>query len=144
MVGGDRLHHQGIGHDQPLEAQLPAQQAIEHGWRQGGGPLAVEGLQQQVGRHHAGHPGGDGGAEGGQLHRLQPGAAVGQPGEFQVGVAGGVAVAGEVLGAAEHPFGLGTPQEGRGQAGRRGRVLAPGAHVDHRVGWIVVDITDRP
>ena len=144
VVGGDRLHHQGIGDDQPLEAQVPAQQAIEHGRRQGGGPCAVEGFQQQVGRHHAGHPGGDRGAEGGQLHRLQPLAAVAQQRQLQVGVAGGVAMAGEVLGAAEHPLGLGAAQEGRGQAGGRGRVLAPGAHVDHRVGRVVIDIANGP
>ena len=95
-----------------------------------------------MGRHHAGHPGGDGCSEGGQLHRLQPLAAVAQKRQLQVGVAAGVAMAGEVFGAAEHPFGLGAAQEGRGQAGCRGRVLAPGAHVDHRVGRVVIDITD--
>lgn len=48
---------------------------------------------------------------------------MGQDGQLQVGVAGGVAVAGEVLGAAEHPLGLGGGDEGGRQAPRRGGIL---------------------
>ena len=94
--------------------------------------------------HHRLHAGGDGLAEGGQFHLLQPLAAVGQQGQFQVGVAGGVAVAREVLGAAEHAGGLQAPQEGRCQGSGAGRILPPGAHVDHRVGRVVVHVAHWP
>ena len=63
MAGGNRLHHQGIGHHEPVESQLAAQQVGQHAPREGGGPLGVELRQQQVSGHHAVDPGLDQGLE---------------------------------------------------------------------------------
>ena len=82
--------------------------------------------------------------KGGQFDRRQPLPAVGQQGQGEVRIAAGVPVAGEVLGAAQHPFCLHAPQEGRRQGACRSRILSPGPHVDHRVGGVVVDVTHRP
>ena len=96
-----------------------------------------------MGRHHAGHAGGDGGAKGGQLHSLEPLAAVGQQGQLEMGIAGRVAMAGEVLGAAQHPLRLGAAHEGGRQGSGGGGGLTPGPHVDHRVGGVVIHIAHR-
>ena len=97
-----------------------------------------------MGRHHGGHALGDRGPKGGQLHGLEAFAAVADQGQLQVRIAAGVAMAREVLGAGQHPFGLHAPGEGGGQgAGASGR-FAPGPHVDHGVGRVVVHITHRP
>ena len=144
VAAGDGVHHQGIGNDQAFEAQLPAQQAREHRLGQGGWPLAIKGGQHQVGCHHRGHPCGDRLLKGGQFDRRQPLPAVGQQGQGEVRIAAGVPVAGEVLGAAQHPFCLHALQEGRRQGACRSRILSPGPHVDHRVGGVVVDVTHRP
>ena len=61
----------------------------------------------------------DGGLEGRQFDLLQPFAAVGQHRQVQMGVAGGVAVAGKVLGASEHTRLLQPPLEGNGQGAAR-------------------------
>ena len=142
-MGADRFHHQRICHHQAAEAQVPAQQLRQHCGREGGRLLAVQGRQLQVGGHHRGHAGGDGGPEWWQLHRLQTGAAVGKQRQLQVGIAAGVAMAGEVLGAGQHPLRLTAPHEGRRQGSGGFRVFAPGAHVDHRVGRVVVHIAHR-
>ena len=97
-----------------------------------------------MGSHHGGHPFGDHGLKGGQLHGIEPLAVVADDGQIQVGIGAGVAVAGEVLGAGQHACGLDPPGEGCCQvAGRLGR-FPPGPHVDHRVGGVVVHITHGP
>ena len=104
--------------------------------------MVIQGAQQQVPRHHRGHIRSDGPLEGGKLDGLQPFTAVGQHGQFEVRIACGVAVAGEVLGAAEHAFGLGGLDEGSSEGADGVGVLTPGAHVDDRIGRIVVDVAN--
>ena len=54
VAPGDRVHHQGIGHDQSSEAQLLAQQPGKHRLGEGCWPLLIKLWQQQVGGHHRG------------------------------------------------------------------------------------------
>ena len=65
------------------------------------------------------------------------------PGQVVVGVDPGVAVAGEVLGAGGHPGGLEAADPGGGVPGHQLRVGAEGAHPDHRVGRVDVDVGVR-
>ena len=60
-----------------------------------------------------------------------------------MGVAGGVAVAGKVLGASENTRLLQPPLEGNGQGAGTPGIFAPGPHIDHRVGGVVVDVAHR-
>ena len=53
-------------------------------------------------------------------------------------------MAGEVLGAAQHPCPMQTAHKGGRQGSGPGGVLAPGPHVDHRIGGVVVHIAHRP
>ena len=94
--------------------------------------------------HHAGGPSGDGGFKGRQLNVLQALELVGDQRQFQVGIAGGIAMAGKVFGAAQHPFVLQPLKKAAAQGAGGLSGLPPGAHVDDRVGGIVVDIANRP
>ena len=140
----DRFHHKGIGYHQPVEPHLAPQQIGEHGFGEGGGLLRIQFRQHQMGRHHALHTGGNGGLKGRKFDLLQPFAAVGQHRQVQMGVAAGVAVAGKVLGASEHPRLLEPPLERHRQGTGSLGILAPGPHIDHRVGGVVVDVAHRP
>ena len=60
--------------------------------------------------------------------------------QIQVRVDAGVAMAGKMLRAAEHPLLLQPPAEGTHQGGGGGGVLPPGPHIDHRIVGVVVDI----
>ena len=102
-ASGDRLHHQRIGHDETVKAQVLAQQVGQHRCRQGGGALRVQLREEQMGRHHAVDSGFDQGAERWQFHLIQPAAVVGEHRQVQVGVAVGVAMAWEMFGATQHP-----------------------------------------
>src|SRR5690606_19172126 len=95
-----------------------------------------------VRRHDASHAGGDGVAEGHQLHRIQAGTVGEDDGELQVRVRLGVAVPGEVLGDGEHAAVL-EPLDVRGdQRPGAPRVLAERARVDDGVRRIRVDVGD--
>ena len=61
-----------------------------------------------------------------------------------MGIAGGIAMAGKVFGAAQHPFALQSLQKAAAQGAGGLSCVSPGAHVDDRVGGVVVDIADRP
>ena len=142
-MAGDRLHHQGIGHHQPVEFQITAQQVGQHLSGEGGRPLWIQLWKQQMGGHHTVDPCFDQRFERWQLQLIQPRTVVGQHRQIEMGIAGGVAMAGEVLGAAQYSTAGETPLESTRQ-GRDGfRLFPPGAHIDHRIVRIVVDIADR-
>ena len=107
------------------------------------GRSRVERGHQQVAGHHRLHPGGDGGAERGQLAGVQPVPVGGDPGQVVVGVDAGVAVPGEVLGAGGDAGGLEPADPGGGVPGDQRRVGAEGADADHRVVGVGVDVGVR-
>jgi len=94
--------------------------------------------------HHDGrYPGFDGAAEGDQLQLFQRLLRFVHPGKPQMAVHRRVAVAGEMLGAAQHPAsGIGC-DGGTAQGRHALRFVAEAAHADHRIGWIAVDIQHR-
>ena len=143
VVLADGLHDQGIGHHQAGELQLLAQQTGQDGLREGGRLRVVQGRQAQVGGHHRGHPRGNRPLKGRQLDLIEAFAVVGQFGQLQVRIRAGVAVAGEVFGAGQHALGLAALDEGRREGPGALGGLPPGAHVDHGVGRVVVDVADR-
>ena len=109
-------HDERVGDDEPLEAEFLAQQSVHDGARAGGGGAGgVEGGVGDVGGHDAGHAGVDGGDEGGEVD-LQLLARGVHHREDGVRVGDGAAMAGEVLGAGQHPF----PLDGIDALGHRG------------------------
>ena len=120
------------------------EQIGEHCLGEGGGPLSIDGWHQQVSGHHAGGSSGNGGFKRRQLNLLQALELVGDQRQFQVGITGRIAMAGEVFGAAQHPFALQPNEKAAAQGAGGLSCLPPGAHVDHRIGGVVVDIANRP
>ena len=53
-------------------------------------------------------------------------------------------MAGKVLGASKNTRLLQPPLEGNGQGAGTLGIFAPGPHIDHRVGGVVVDVAHRP
>ncbi len=143
--GGDGLHLHPVGDDQPVEAEPAlvgrgAQQAVQRCRAQGGGAAAVQGRQQDVGAHHGSGAGRDGGAERHEFTFLEGGQVGGDARQVVVGVDGGVAVAGEVLGAGGDAGGLQALDVGGGVPGDQLRVGAEGADTDDGVGRVGVDV----
>lgn len=102
--------------------------------------LGVQRGQQDVGAHHGPGAGGDGGAERHQFARLEGGKTGGDTRQIVVRVDGGVAVAGEVLGAGGDAGGLEALDVGGGVPGDQLRIGAEGADADDRVGGVGVDV----
>ena len=93
-------------------------------------------------RHDAHDPAFDGGLEGDEFERVEPRAVVRKDGEAEVGVRGGVAVAGEVLGRGDNAARLRPLHERADHLGHELGPLAVGADVDDGVLRVVVDVRD--
>ena len=93
-----------VGDHGALEAQLPAQQVLEDGRRLGGDPAAVQRRVERVRAHDQRRPRAHRGRERQQVGALQLGARGGDGHGGVVGVLGGPAQAGEVLGRGPHPL----------------------------------------
>ncbi len=136
---GDGAHLDAVGDDQPVEAQLLAEQPGEDALRHGGRQLGVVRVEQDVRGHDALHAGRDGRPERQQVLAELVGGQV-DPGQPEVRVAGRVAVAGEVLGAGRDAGGLQAADVRGGVPGRQVAVAAEGADADHRVVRVGVDV----
>ena len=94
-------------------------------------------------RHDGADAGGNGGAEGSEFDRVQPGAPHGDHRQTEVAVSGGITVAGKMLGGAESAVFFAAAHEGGHHRGHLLGVFAEGADVDDGVLGIVVDVGHR-
>ena len=134
----DPLHLERVGEDQPVEAELAAQEAGEDRPADRRGRVVERG-HEQVARHHRLDTGLDRGAEGQQ----RGGEVVADRRQLAVRVDGGVAVAGKVLGARGDTLALRARDEGRHVARHELGVGPEAAHSDHGVARIRVRVRDR-
>ncbi len=142
VVLGNGLHHQGIGHNHPLEAPLLPQNPRQDGVGEGGGAIEIEAGDLEVGGHNAGNPSGDRPPKGHPFQGLQTIAAVGQFRQFQVGVDRRVAMARKMLSRGQNPLTLATLNKGGNQVRHNLRRFPKGPHINDRVLGIVIDIGD--
>ena len=140
----DGAHFHAVRENQPPEAQLLLQKPGDHPPGHGAGNLLRLNIREQHVAHHDGrYPGFDGAAEGDQLQLFQRLLRFIHPGKPQMAVHRRIAVAGEMLGAAQHPAsGIGC-DGGTAQGRHALRFVAEAAHADHRISWIAVDIQHR-
>ena len=134
----DPLHLERVGDDQPVEAELAAQQAREDR------PAdrrrrVVEPGHEQVARHHRLDAGVDRGAEG----QERGGEVAADRRQLAVRVGGRVAVTGKVLRARGDALALRAGDEGRHVARDELGVGAEAAHADDRVARVRVRVRDR-
>lgn len=133
------LHHQRVGDDHAAVAHQAAQQAAQQRGAERGGALGVE-LRVDDVRCHQRRCVGRQRAKGPQFQRFQLRQRLVHHRQRVVRVLVRVAVAGKVLDAAGHAFGLRALQPGQRQPRHAVGVGAEAAFGDHRVGGVAVDV----
>ncbi|CAM5599114.1 hypothetical protein SFUMM280S_07720 [Streptomyces fumanus] len=140
---GDGPHLNAVGDDQAVVAQFAAEEFDEDPPGEGARVIQVQGRGEDVGAHHRPGAGLDRRAERHQVAFGQHGGVGVDARHRVVGVDGGVAVAGEVLGAGGHTRRLQAGDVGGGVPGDQGGVGAEGPYADHRVVGVGVDVGGR-
>jgi len=142
-LGGDRLHLEIVGEEDPVEAELGAEQAGANGSRQRGGNTGIDLVVDHVRRHERGDASADGGAKGGELYLIEAIASVAHDRQREVAVHLGVAMSGKVLSARENVRSLQTADE-RDTGSHHGSCIgAECAIADDRVFGLRVDVENR-
>ena len=96
-----------------------------------------------MGRHHGPYPGIDGRAKRNQGAGRQRGGIIEDRGQTGMRIDSGVPVPGKVFGAGRDALALQALDEGRDMGRNPGRPIPEGAHANHRVQRLDVDVGDR-
>ena len=134
-------HFQGVGDDQPIEAQLVTKKIVRYSWGERRRcSRRIDGRQSHMGRHDRVDTGLDRGSEGHQFDGLQPLAVDSDHGALVVAVGRGIAMTREVFGRGQHAALSRALDIGSDHARHELGVLTIGTNVDDRIGGIVVDV----
>jgi hypothetical protein len=112
---GDSLHFHAIAANYPLESKGVSQEPLQDARREGSREkIGFRGGESHVGGHDGGDPFGNEPLERKEFDAFQPFHIVGNEGNIEMGIDGGIAMAGKMLGCGGHAACPQASGEGRG------------------------------
>ena len=140
----DCIHAHAVAQNQPVKAQLPAQQIVHDAAGHGGGhAVRLQARKQNVAAHDGGDSTLDGCAEGDQLTGFQRRQILVHAGQADVRIHCRIAMSGKVLSAAANVFVLIAKHSLTGKIRYARGIIAKASHTDHGIARVAVYIQHR-